>query len=166
MKSLYEIKDDHLSLLELVDSMEDATPEEQEALQEGLRINEENFYSKSENYIKFIRSEEKDIEVIDAEIARLKKLKTSKQNKIDYLRGLLISAMNTFQKTKLAFATIKVSIRKSESVEIGNIDEIPKEYVLEKIEFKADKVKIKEALKSGVAIAGAYLQTTENLSIR
>lgn len=60
----------------------------------------------------------------------------------------------------------RISFRASESVEIDNINLIPKEYLTEKVEIKPDKTAIKKAIQSGIEIQGAYIEKHKNINIK
>lgn len=166
MLTLHEIKDTYFALLDILDSIDDSDEEQKNLLKEGLKINEENFFDKVHNYVRFIHTQEKDIEIIESEIKRLNALKKSKQGKIDYLKLNLISAMQTFQKSKIEFPTIKLSLKKSSVIEIIDIDKVPEAYVKIKKELQPDKNLIKEALKNGESISGVLLIEKDNLLIK
>ena len=57
-------------------------------------------------------------------------------------------------------------LRKSESVDIINPVKIPAQYLNTVVEYKPDKIKIKEAIKSGIEIEGAEIVTNNNLNIK
>ena len=65
---------------------------------------------------------------------------------------------------KLEVGTFKAGYRKSESVEITNLDVIPADYT--KVEIKADKTAINKALKAGETVDGAHIQTNMNFYIK
>ena len=69
-------------------------------------------------------------------------------------------------KFKMETPKMKLSYRKSESVEVTNIDAIPKEYIKTKTEVSADKTNIKKAIKAGQKINGAELVTNINMQIK
>lgn len=75
-----------------------------------------------------------------------------------YLSGFL--AGGAFKSTKAS-----VSFRKSESVKILNMKEIPEQY-LKLAEPTVDKVALKKAIKSGEDISGAELVVTQNIQIK
>lgn len=60
--------------------------------------------------------------------------------------------------------TLKISFRKSESVEVDNVDELDEKF--KKVKVEADKTAIKQAIKNGEEIKGARLVKNNNLQIR
>lgn len=65
---------------------------------------------------------------------------------------------------KLEVGTFKAGYRKSESVEIINLDVIPADFI--KVEIKADKTAIKKAIKAGEVVEGAEVRTNMNFYIK
>jgi hypothetical protein len=62
--------------------------------------------------------------------------------------------------------SVKISWRKSESVNILDEGEIPKEYIKVKTEYSPDKTMIKKALKDGQKVAGCTLESKNNIQIK
>ena len=85
------------------------------------------------------------------------------ENKAESLKKYLDSALNGNK-----FDTVKVNIsyRKSTSVNVLNIDELPAEYRKEVVSLSADKVEIAKVLKTGEAVAGAELVENSNIQIK
>ena len=166
MLTLHEIKDTYFALLDIMDSFDEADQEQKLLLEQGLKINSENFHEKAHSYVKFIHAQEKDIEIIELEIKRLNALKKAKQGKIDYLKINLLDAMKLFNKAKLDFPTLKISLKKSVSVEIFDLEKVPEIYIRVKNEKQADKNLIKEALKNGETVDGVSLLEKDNLIIK
>ena len=65
---------------------------------------------------------------------------------------------------KMDTELFKLSYRKSDSVNVIDLDAVPDEY--KKITIAADKTAIKKAIKEGAEVAGAELVTNQNLQIR
>ena len=59
-----------------------------------------------------------------------------------------------------------LSYRKSESVNILDLDLVPKKFIKKKVEVSADKTEIKKALKEGVKVKGAELTTNYNMQVK
>lgn len=160
MITLYEISAEQQRLNYLLEeSGGELTPE----IQELLIINEGNFLSKSENYAKAILHYKAVEQTIKAEQERLDAFKKTAQKTQEKLREKLSEAMILFEKEKIEFNTIKLSFRKSQSVQIIDESKIPNEFI--KVKTEIDKAGIKEALKSK-SIPGAILQDNLNLQIK
>ena len=100
------------------------------------------------------------------EIKRLNALKKPLVNSIDRLKNNLSQAMQMFEVTELKTPLLKINFRKSESVEVTDIDLLDADFVKTTITKAADKVAIKEAIKSGENVQGAVLVTNQNLQIK
>lgn len=83
-----------------------------------------------------------------------------------YLDGYFKSTISDVNKYKFEATQGKISYRKSDSVNIENIDIIPKEFIKEKVEISADKTEIKKAIKNGHSVDGAILVTNLNMQIK
>jgi len=141
---------------------DELTPE----LENELVINQQELQIKSENYAYAIKSLEGDVSIIDEEIKRLKGLKDAKINAIDRMKGSVVNAFQIYGITEVKSATLKLSLRRSEAVEVVNIDQLPESLVTVKKTVSADKVKIKEAIKNGVPVQGAVIVENFNLIIK
>lgn len=84
------------------------------------------------------------------------------QNKAESLERYLgnILAGEPFSTTK-----VKITWRKSESVEIVNAENIPDKYMLCRTEMRPQKALIKQAINEGHAIPGAMVKTNNHMKI-
>jgi len=128
---------------------------------------------KIENIGCYIKNLESDVDALKKEEDNLKKRRKSAENKIEglkrYLDGYLTACYpNESDKAKWKFKTAKclLGFRKSTSVEVPNIDELDKEFIKTKTEISADKTAIKDAIKSGKEVKGAFLKNNLNLSVK
>ena len=69
-------------------------------------------------------------------------------------------------KFKFETPKVKISYRKSETVEVENVDLLPKEFVKEKIEKSADKMALKQFIKGGKTLNGVKLVTNINMQVK
>ena len=157
--NLYQIKNEYLTLASQLEQGE-LTPE----IEQQLQINEEQLKEKAINYGYVIRSFEYDNDIIDAEIKRLKQLKEQKENAIDKLKSAVSDAMQLYGIEKIDSPTLKLSFRKSESIEVS--DNLDKKYLIEKITMQPDKQAIKKDIKDGKQVEGALLVTNYNIQIK
>ena len=157
--NLYQIKNEYLTLASQLEQGE-LTPE----IEQQLQINEEQLKEKAINYGYVIRSFEYDNDVIDAEIKRLKQLKEQKENAIDKLKNAVSDAIQLYGIEKIDSPTLKLSFRKSESIEVS--DNLDKKYLIEKITMQPDKQAIKKDIKDGKQVEGALLVTNYNIQIK
>lgn len=162
--SLYKIEEEYALIAHaLLEAGGETTPE----LEEALALNQEQLQNKAVNYGFVIMQLEGDVDVIDAQIKRLQALKVSRTKTADKLRAAIEQAMQHYTIEKIESPVMKMSLRKSEAVEIENETMIPVDkYMKEKITIAPDKALIKEALKAGEIVPGARLQTNYNLQIK
>jgi hypothetical protein len=135
-------------------------------LEAMLVINQQQLSEKSINYAKMILNLEADSDAIDNEIKRLKAMKEAKDRAIDRMKEAVRQAMLSAGIDKIESSLFKLSLRRSEAVEVVNIDQLPESLVVVKKTVSADKVKIKEAIKNGISVEGAVLVENFNLSIK
>lgn len=121
MPSIFNIQQDLYAIFNSIEENEgELTPE----IEEVLTIKREEFNTKIQGYVAFIKQLELDNKGIKEEIARLKDLQKSKEKTIDNLKKIMITAINEFGDTTktgtkfLDYGTGKVSIRKSDSIEV------------------------------------------------
>ena len=163
MSSIFKIQAEYQQIVnELIDNGGEITPE----LELALQITKDNFHSKSENYGYITKQFNAEMRIIDDEIHRLEQLKRVRQKAIERLKANIEMAMTTFEVDKIETPLIKISFRKSESVEVEDVNNLPALYKVVKLSETADKLKIKDAIKSGILIEGCSIKTNRNLQIK
>jgi hypothetical protein len=159
--TIFEIGNEYQNIIALI---EQNNGEMSDDLHEAYINSRDELNNKAKAYIYVIRNKENLISNIDAEIDRLKEMKKRTENEIDRIKNYLSMAVDTFGNFETGLH--KISNRISKSVEITDCNQLPKEYLKEKIEISADKTAIKKAIESGVNISGALLVTKSNLQIK
>lgn len=195
MSSLYQIRQDHLSLLAAIEDEEGILTEDQSKL---LTLNGEDFDNKAISYAYVIKKSLDEAATIKNEIERLSKLKKSAENKAERFKAALDESMIQFGKTEVKTELIKISYRPSKALEVveGFEDNVLK-FINIKMEISKDKVKeakdnkeeipdlvtiidylklsapsldkkgITDAIKlEGIKIAGIELKEKKNLQIK
>jgi hypothetical protein len=129
--------------------------------------------TKIENIGCYIKNLESDVEALKREEDNLKARRKSAENKIEslkrYLNGYLSAVYPRDEdrvKWKLKTPRIVLGYRKSTTVEVPDLSKLAKKFIKKKVEESADKMAIKEALKAGEKVKGAYLQENINLSVK
>ena len=161
--ALYQIEQEYLNI---VQSIIDAGGEITEEQETALSISKEQLQNKGVCYGFIVKELEGNIDLIDLEIKRLNALKKPLVNSIDRLKNNLSQAMQMFEVTELKTPLLKINFRKSESVEVTDIDLLDTDFVKTTITKAADKIAIKDAIKSGENVQGAVLVTNQNLQIK
>ena len=158
---LYQITQEAQYLAALLETVE-LTPE----LEAELIINQEQLQTKGINYDKVIANYQSEADQIDAEIKRLKAMKESRDKKVTWLTESLKKAMLVSGIEKIESPLFKISLRRSEAVEVEIPEALPVDWQVKKVTITADKVAIKKAIKEGYSITGARLVENFNLSIK
>jgi len=159
--NLYQITQEAQYLAALLET-EELTPE----LEAELLINHDQLQSKGINYAKVIANYQSEADQIDAEIKRLKAMKESRDKKVTWLTESLKKAMLISGIEKIESPLFKISLRRSEAVEVEIPEALPVDWQVKKVTITADKVAIKKAIKEGYSITGARLVENFNLSIK
>ena len=161
--NIYQIEKSYLTLIDsIIEAGGEITPEQETE----LAITKESLETKGRSYGYVIKSLESDVDIIDTEIKRLSALKASRNKIIERMKETVSTAMQMFEIDKLETPTLKISFRKSESIEVPNIDLLDKQYVTEKTTYTANKTAIKEAIKRGENVLGAVLNVNQNIQIK
>jgi hypothetical protein len=159
--NLYQLTQEAQYLAALLET-EELTPE----LEAELLINQEQLQTKGINYAKVIANYQSEADQIDAEIKRLKAMKESRDKKVTWLTESLKKAMLVSGIEKIESPLFKISLRRSEAVEVEIPEALPVDWQVKKVTITADKVAIKKAIKEGYSITGARLVENFNLSIK
>jgi len=159
--NLYQITQEAQYLAALLET-EELTPE----LEAELHINQFQLQEKASNYAKVIANYQSESDAIDAEIKRLKAMKESRDKKVTWLTESLKKAMLVSGIEKIESPLFKISLRRSEAVEVEIPEALPVDWQIKKVTITADKVAIKKAIKEGYSITGARLVENFNLSIK
>jgi hypothetical protein len=166
--NLYQLTIEEMNFISM---MEENGGEVTDEIMEDLAIRRENFQHKAEAYSKFILKLESEADQAAAEIKRIQAIKKTKDNTATRLRDTLRDALMVFgnenPKTgNKAFETalFKLSLRKSQSVEITNENDVPDEFWAIKKEIS--KSIISQAIKDGLEVPGATMKENYGLQIK
>lgn len=164
---LYEIKNEYLQLLELIEQGE--IPEE--AIADTLQSVEGDINEKIDNIACFIKSLNAEAQAIKEEAKALNERAKAKENKAETLKSYIYDTMKEIEKDKIETSRNILSIRKSPASvylddefigwAIGNAD-----YLLKYQDPTADKKAIADILKQGKELPHASLRQGENLQIK
>ena len=159
-KSLYHIEKEYTEIISQVEALGgELTPE----LEEALTINENELQSKSIAYLEVIGTKEALNTRIDEEIKRLQALKKSNGNLVSRLKNNLLAAVKLYGSFEVGLT--KFGTRKSKSVQVEDVNSLPKELKVVKVTEQADKKAIKKAIEAGEAVKGCEIVENINLKI-
>ena len=159
-KSMYRIQEEHLELLYAVESLDGEVTKEVADL---LVINKNELEIKSESYLHVITTKESYNTLIDSEIKRLQAMKKRNTNLVSRLKDSLLQAVRIHG--DFSFGLTKFGTRKSTTVEVEDINQLPTQFKTIKVTEAADKKAIKIALLNGKKIEGCSIKTNQNLKI-
>ena len=159
--NLFNIQQQYLSLANQLSEGE-VTPE----LEQELIINEAQLQEKAVNYGYVIKQLGHEVNAVNEEIKRLTDIKKRNEKAIERMETAISNAMQLYGIEKVDSSFLKLSFRKSESVEIVNEAQLAPEYLTTKTTTTPNKTAIKEAIKQGVEVEGAVLSTNFNLQIK
>lgn len=124
---LYELTDAYAELAALLDECES----EEEAAQLWAQMDEigASIAEKADNYARFLRNKQTEVDGLDKEIARLQKRKRSAENQIEQLREHMKFAMGVAGATEIRTTLGKWTVRKNAPrVEVLDESEIAPEF--------------------------------------
>ena len=174
MANLYEIDERLATLIEEQFDTEDGTIYE-DASELAKKIDEVaiDLDTKIENIGLYIKNLEAEVEMLKHEEDNLGKRRKTAERKIaslrEYLNGYLEAVYpNEEDRAKWKFKTARVVLgyRKSSTVEVPDIDKLDKNFIKIKTEVAPDKTAIKDAIKSGKEVVGAFIKNKINLNVR
>lgn len=161
--NIYQIQHEYLLLVnQIIENGGEVTPQQEL----NLQITREQLQDKGTNYAFVIKKLDAECDIIDAEIKRLTELKKVRQNACERLKNNISNAMQIFEVDKIESPLIKLSFRKSQSVNVADVNSLPSEYKTIKVTEQADKLKIKQALLNGEKIEGCEIINSQNLQIK
>ena len=159
-QSLYNIIEEQKYTLQEIELMEgELTPE----LEEQLTINAQQLESKSIAYLEVIKTKDAYNVLLKEEIKRLQAMVKRNDNLTTRLKDNLLIAVKTFGDFEVGFN--KFGTRKSSTVEVSDVNQLPQEFKTIKVTEAADKAAIKKAIQSGEAIKGCKIVDHLNLKI-
>ena len=159
-QSLYNIVVDYDKLMDDIEEAEGVLTDEQI---HHLEITEKQLQSKSIAYLSVIKSKEAINTQIDDEIKRLQAMKKRNNSLTSRLKDNLLSAVKIFGEFEVGLN--KFGTRKSQSINVEDVNTLPKEFKVIKVTESADKKALKEAIKEGKEIEGVELVDNLNLKI-
>ena len=161
--NIYQIQHEYLLLInQIIENGGEVTPQQEL----NLQITKDQLQDKGTNYAFVIKKLDAECDIIDAEIKRLSELKKVRQNACEHLKANISHAMQIFEVDKIESPLIKLSFRKSQSVNVADVNSLPGEYKTIKVTEQADKMKIKQALLNGEVIEGCEIINSQNLQIK
>ena len=168
MMSLYDIDSKIIEIIERGFAVDEETGEvidSPEAVSAMLEELEFDRTAKIENIALYIKNLEALTSSLKKEEEALAKRRKAKENRIETLKRYLTNSMAAAGENGIETSKVCISFRKSESV-VVNEAFLDKQYLAEKVTYSPDKTAIKKAIKEGIAVDGAYIETKYNLQLK
>lgn len=121
---------------------------------------------KLENTALYIKSLTAEVAAIKEEEKKLFERRKAKENKVENIKNFIDGFMNDYQMSKFETARCKLSFRASDVVIVNDMALLPDEFLRRKEVVDPDKTAIKKALKQGIIIEGASLESKKNLQVK
>ena len=165
MRSLYEINNDYVNVIENGFSIDEETGE---ILFDKTNLDEleAQFDEKADNVACYIKDLQALSDGIKAEKEALDERKKSIDTRILSLKEYLANGLKLREMSKFETARNKITFRNSKSVEVLNEDIIPQTYFNKQVVRKLDKKTILKELKEGKQIDGCKLLEKSNLQLK
>lgn len=164
--SLYNLTTEYQSLYNQLIESADEDGVVDITISQALAVKEKEFTEKAVAVATVYRKFDNEIALYEQEIKRLQDYKKRLEKCRDRVKENLSYACQSVGIEKIDGMYANISFRTSESVEIDDINLIPKEYLVEKVEVKPDKTAIKKAIQSGIEINGAHIEKHNNINIK
>ena len=105
-------------------------------------------------------------DVIKAEEKALAERRRSKEKRIEWLKGYLVSNFERMGKKGIETPRCKVTTRTTKRVEVVDEDRVPVDFIRVKEERTVDKKAIMAAFKCGTYVPGAELVSSTSATVR
>ena len=159
-ESLYEIA----SLYRQIADMEPESDEERAAMIQALDEVEDQFESKLENCIYFLRNTESRAEAIEAEEGRLYDKRKKLERKAESLRNYIEAMMMLAQRREAKAGIFDIKFKLNPwSVTIHDMNAVPDEFFVVKREVS--KEKLQEARRNEIMVPGVEFVRVERMVI-
>ena len=150
----------------LYDRLIESVDEEDLMLANALAVKKEEFEEKALNYTAVIRILNEQSNAAQAEILRITEIKDKIDRTIANMKKTLSAACLSLDIVKIQGLNGSISFRESVQTVIDDAEQLPKEYLKEKITYTPDKTAIKAAIQNGEEVAGAHLEKVKNIQIK
>lgn len=159
-----------MTLYELTEAMENFDLDIDEETGEILNADELDQLQvehdeKLKNCVYYYKNMMAEAAALKAEKQKLAERQKTAENKAEWIKHYIANDLKGEKFEPEDDVTIKVTYRKSESVECADIYKVPDEYIRYK-EPELDKARIKKALKAGDTVDGCVLVTKSNIQIK
>lgn len=158
--TLYNVSNEFDYLCDLIDR--DVLTEDEQKELTSILLNK--IQNSAEEVIQFFRTNDAHIEGLKAEIAELQKRKKKAENRATYLKEAITNNMKklNLKKIETPIGNMVVPNRIDISVNVVDIDKVPKEFKKEEVQVSVDKAAVKKYFKeTGEILDGINIIQTQ-----
>lgn len=166
MPNIYQLSDDYLMLADRLANTADEDGVVDESLLPIVSEAKELVESKAKSIGCVIKQLSAYKAQVDNENERLSAMSKTLEGRIDYLKKAMSAVLIACDIKKIESVQATISFKKSEQTVVYDESALPPEYVAIKTTTSPDKTKIKNAIKSGQIIPGAYVESRQNIQIK
>ena len=163
---LYELTSKRQELLDLIAAMDHEDLELSDAVGDTLEALDEAIQDKAEAVASFIFSLQADSAALKQEEQRLSERRRLNDDKVERMKTYLHDMLDNAGLDKVKSSRFTIGFRKSQTVDVLDLDTVPESLKRTKTIVEADKTAIKQAFKQGIDVPGALLIDKRNLSIK
>ena len=174
-KTLFDIQSEYTRALEELETycQENQTDEVPDEINDRLVINQDEFSEKLEGYWLVLTQLKGDLETIKEHQKKIQAKKKALENNIARLNKYVGNALELYGEQNKSgnhffkHPLFKVTATRSNKLSVVDTKLLPKKYLTEVVTIKPIAKDIKEALKSGEVIEGAFIDdSTINVTFR
>ena len=166
-ESLYKIAENHRQALADLSDMLEAGDIDQQTLENTMSGIGGEFKQKAISVAAFIKNQESQAAEIKAAMVGMKKRMESKANKAAAMRDYLLLNMQNLSIGAIESTQFDLKIKKTPSkVIVDDEENIPGDFIIEKVIRVADKRLLSQAIKDGQKITGVRLESGYRLDIK
>ena len=163
---LYELVQKQRELLDYIAALDAEDLELSDAVGDTLDDLNGMIEDKAEAVAAFIFESQADSAALKQEEQRLAERRRLNDAKVERMKTYLHDMLDDAGLDKVKGLKYTVGFRKSQAVDVLDLDTVPESLKRTKTIVEADKTAIKDALKRGVDVPGALLIDKRNLSIK
>ena len=166
LPALYELAQQHRELEALADTTDDLPPE---VIRDTLEALEGTIQQKAISVAAFVANVEANAEMVEGAAKALAARAARMRRRGDQVRAYLLFNLQATGITKIESPEFTIALRNNpESVRLADGVELPEEFLVQQPAPppKPDKKALKDALKAGRLIDGAWLESGQRVEIR
>ena len=163
MPTFMQIQDEIAGMLAIPD--DELTDEQRWVMYSYLDMLGDQEQAKVDAFAQFVKLESARAEALKTEAARLASKARTAADRISFLKGRYLDAMQRNGLRQVRGQVYALSVRTTDVVTITNEAILPERFVVEKTTIMPDKLAIKDALKKGEDIPGAILDKSYSLRV-